>query len=57
MVPVPDESESTAVIIFKMVMIVLTLCIVGFSTLGQGIDILKFRFRKRPRMGFTRKED
>ena len=54
MVPIPEEQDSTVVVVFKLIMTVLTLLIVGVTAIKQGIDILSFRFRKKPRMGFTK---
>jgi len=53
MVPIPEENDSNLVIIIKMTLIILTLFVVGFGALSQGINLLKFRLRSKPRIGFT----
>jgi hypothetical protein len=54
MLPMPEENDSTTIVVVKLVMIVLTLTIAGLSTLSEGIRILRWRFRKNPSMGFTK---
>ena len=54
MLPVPEEHDSTVVIMTKLVLIILTIFIAGAGAVMEGVRILKFRFRKNPQMGFTK---
>ena len=50
----PEENDSTAIVVVKLLIVVLTLAIAGLSTLSEGVRILRRRFRKQPQMGFTK---
>lgn len=51
---IPEEYDSTSVIIIKMIIIVLTVVVSGITALGQGVKILRYRYRKQPVMGFRK---
>jgi hypothetical protein len=51
-----NENDSNLIIFIKLLIVILTVITVCFSTISQGIDLLNFRFRKQPRMGFTKKD-
>jgi len=49
-----NETDSNSVIIIKLIIVVLTVVTISFSTIKYGIEILKYRSNKKPRMGFTK---
>ena len=52
MIPVAEDHDSTTVIVFKLVITILTLGVLAFTTIGEAYRILSYRFGKFPRMGF-----
>ena len=54
MVPVAEENDTTTVVVFKLIITVLTLGVVAFTTIGEAIRILRNRISKGPNIGFTK---
>lgn len=52
--PIPEDHDPTFVVYLKIIISVVTLLILAFSSLGEGIKILLHRKRKGPQMGFNK---